>query len=65
VGQPVGQEKSPSETCHFLQRKTPDFQRNQAFLELLGRFELPTSSLPTRDSDFTERKWRIYLQLLG
>ncbi len=31
---------------NFLQRKTPDSFRNQAFLELLPRFELGTSSLP-------------------
>jgi len=31
---------------NFLQRKMPVFSRKQAFLELLTRFELVTSSLP-------------------
>ena len=51
VGHGVGQAVDPHFDPHHFQRfcnkKAPKTEVFDAFLELLGRFELPTSSLPT------------------
>ena len=36
----------PQVTEMYKKRAAPDLVKDRAFLELLGRFELPTSSLP-------------------
>ena len=43
------------------QRKSPVFSRKQDFLELLGGFEPPTSSLPTAQKPSS----RCYIRVLG
>ena len=47
VGRRVGRGKMTAGFQNILDAKKPDSRKNQAFLELLARFELATSSLPT------------------
>ena len=46
VGQAVGPHFGPYLKVHFCNEKHPKSEDFRCFLELLGRFELPTSSLP-------------------
>ena len=47
VGLRVGRGKMTAGFRNKIDAKKPDSRKNQAFLELLARFELATSSLPT------------------
>ena len=47
VGRRVGRGKMTAGFQNKIDAKKPDSRKNQAFLELLARFELATSSLPT------------------
>ena len=47
VGRRVGRIKMTAGFQNNIDAKKPDSRKNQAFLELLARFELATSSLPT------------------
>ena len=47
VGQAVDPHFDPHLKVHFYNEKHLKFEDFRCFLELLGRFELPTSSLPT------------------
>ena len=52
VGQRVGLEETPTKFQNKMDAKKPDSRKNQAFLELLARFELATSSLPRMRSTY-------------
>ena len=52
VGRRVGQEKLTAGLRNNSDAKKPDSRKNQAFLELLARFELATSSLPRMRSTY-------------
>ena len=47
VGRRVGRGKTHPRFQNKIDAKKPDSRKNQAFLELLARFELATSYLPT------------------
>ena len=47
VGQAVDPHFDPHLKVHFYNEKHPKSEDFRLFLELLGRFELPTSSLPS------------------
>ena len=47
MGRRVGRGKMTEGFQNKEDAKKPDSRKNQAFLELLARFELATSSLPT------------------
>ena len=49
---PVGRGKMTAGLRNKIDAKKPDSRKNQAFLELLARFELATSSLPRMRSTY-------------
>ena len=52
VGRRVGRGKMTAGFRNKIDAKKPDSRKNQAFLELLARFELATSSLPRMRSTY-------------
>ena len=52
VGQAVDPHFDPHLKVHFCNEKHPKSEDFRCFLELLGRFELPTSSLPRMRSTY-------------
>ena len=52
VGRRVGRGKLAAGFQNQIDAKKPDSRKNQAFLELLARFELATSSLPRMRSTY-------------
>ena len=52
VGHGVGQKFLTNPQSNFLQQKIPKNRSFRGFLELLPRFELGTSSLPTQNFSF-------------
>ena len=52
VGRRVGRGETTTKFQNQIGAKKPDSRKNQAFLELLARFELATSSLPRMRSTY-------------